>query len=249
MVTSRTVKGSDGDDEHSARCVARSRPDRRHACRYDRCVPGALRRLAGAEPGRHDCTAPAPHQPVRHVLDRSSHSRCDRARRRRCAGTDAADPSSRKPSFSTTRRLAVFSGRIVASIRCSPRPKKHWSRAMDERGRDDAAAGEGLVDPVADLRGPGRAPDDAADGELAREVIVVGDDPRQGLPAPGLAPHRPRHRHVRTQAGAVERRLRVGRLPGPQPGRVAHPGVPPERGVLDLDGPQTHRLIEQPRLS
>src|SRR5580658_5588235 len=36
VATSRTVKGSEGVDEHSARCVARSHADPQHAYPYDR---------------------------------------------------------------------------------------------------------------------------------------------------------------------------------------------------------------------
>ena len=39
-------------------------------------------------------------------------------------------PSSRRPSFWTTRRLAVFSGRMLISTRCRPRAKKQWSAAI-----------------------------------------------------------------------------------------------------------------------
>ena len=39
-------------------------------------------------------------------------------------------PSSRNPSFSTTRRDAWFSGRMDASSRCRPTTPKQWSTAM-----------------------------------------------------------------------------------------------------------------------
>ena len=39
-------------------------------------------------------------------------------------------PSSRNPSFSTTRRDAAFSGLIDASSRCMPITRKQWSTAI-----------------------------------------------------------------------------------------------------------------------
>ena len=53
-----------------------------------------------------------------------------------------------------------------------------------QRGGDNPAAGHLLVDPVTHLPGPGRAPQDAADGQLAGEPPAVGDGPRQGLALP-----------------------------------------------------------------
>ena len=58
---------------------------------------------------------------------------------------------------------------------------------------------------------------------------------RQGLALPRFPAHGPCHGHVRTDAGAVQRRFRVGRLPGPQPGSVADTGVAPDLGVPHPD--------------
>src|SRR6202012_4587305 len=44
-----------------------------------------------------------------------------------------------------------------------------------QRRGDDPAPGVGLVDQVADLAGPGRAPDNGADGELPGEFTAVAD--------------------------------------------------------------------------
>ena len=51
--------------------------------------------------------------------------------------------SSRNPSFSTTRRLAWFSGRIVASTRMQADDKEAVVNGQGQRGRNDAPAGIG----------------------------------------------------------------------------------------------------------
>ena len=103
-------------------------------------------------------------------------------------------PSSRKPSFSTTRSDAVFSGRMLTSSRCRPTAPEAVVGGQRHRGRHHAAAGDPLVDPVADVRRAQRAPGDAADGELPDQPAVVGDDERQHQPLPACRAQRADHR-------------------------------------------------------
>src|SRR5690606_8995972 len=112
-----------------------------------------------------------------------------------------------------------------------------------EGGGGDAAAGEGAVDPVADLGGAGRAPDDGADGELSGEAAVVRDHPGHGEPLPGLTAQGGDHGEVRAEAGTEERRLGVARFPGAQPVGVAHPGVAPDAYVAQPEWPEGHRAL------
>src|SRR5215469_17220105 len=72
-----------------------------------------------------------------------------------------------------------------------------------QRSRGDAPTRVRLVDPVTHLRGPGRSPHDAADGELPGEVPAVRYDPGHGQPLAGLPAHRARHGDVRAEAGPV----------------------------------------------
>src|SRR5690606_41433114 len=94
-------------------------------------------------------------------------------------------------------------------------------------GGNDAASRHPLVDPVAALRGPGRPPDDRADGELTGEISLVGDDPGQGETLAGLTAHGVDHAEVGAEAAAEQGGLRVGGLPGAEPVGVAHPQLAP----------------------
>src|ERR1700691_6382301 len=66
-----------------------------------------------------------------------------------------------------------------------------------QRGGDDPLARERLVDPVADLAGPGRSPDDRPDRELPGEMPAVADHPGKRDSLPGLPPQVAYHRAVR----------------------------------------------------
>ena len=156
-----------------------------------------------------------------------------------------AVPSSRKPSFSTTRSDAAFSGRMLTSTRCRPTAPKQWSVDQRHRGRHDAAAGDPLVDPVADVRRAQRAPGDAADGQLAdeharRRSRRTAAGCRAGPAGAASAPSR------RSVIGGRRRRAAAS-PPTAQPARVApahlHPGVP----VAPADRPQPDRPVAQGR--
>src|SRR4029077_3884464 len=84
-----------------------------------------------------------------------------------------------------------------------------------------------------------------ADRQLSHELAAVRHHPRDRLTLPGFPAHGPHHRDVRAEAGPVERRLRVGRLPRAQPGRVPDPDLAPHAGVADPHRTQAHRLFEQ----
>ena len=114
------------------------------------------------------------------------------------------------------------------------------------RGRDDAPAGEPLVDPVADLP-PGRRPaDDAAHRQLAGQCrlgLALGRVDRRparaasGRPWPVGSSERTRPAYV-AGPGSAARRQRG--LPGPQPGRrsAAAPAPrPPGPGAATAPAP------------
>ena len=97
------------DAERSPRCLRLEQPTGR---RQRRAAPRASGAAGRRAPPR-----------------RSARTTGGRARRRRCAGTPTRVPSSRKPSFSTTRSEAAFSGRMLTSTRCRPTALKQWSAA------------------------------------------------------------------------------------------------------------------------
>ena len=98
------------------------------------------------------------------------------------------EPTSRMPSFSTTRSELVFSGRMRDLDPVQPGAEKQWSIAIATAQRHDPAAGEPLVDPVADRGELRRAAHDVVDRHLAGELAVDLDRERHrrvlaGLPA------------------------------------------------------------------
>src|SRR5215469_18841449 len=124
------------------------------------------------------------------------------------------------------------SARVVlrADARLDPVQPDYEETVIDGHGQrrgGHPAAREPFVDPIPDLPRPGRAPQNAADRQLAGELPTVDDGPRKGLALPGFPAHGPGHGHVRADAGAIQRGLRVRWLPGPQPVRITHSGVAP----------------------
>ena len=133
-----------------------------------------------------------------------------------------ADPDALVPEAELFHHPAR-GGVLRPDRRLEPVHAHHPEAVVDghrQRRGDDPAPGVRLVDPVADLPGPRRAPDDGADGQLPGELAAVADDPGQRDALPGLAPHGAHHRHVRPDRRPDQRRLGVRRLPRPQPGGV-----------------------------
>ena len=146
----------------------------------------------------------------------------------RCADSAREFPPRRKPSFSTTRRLAAFSGRMLTSMRCSPTGPRAVIDGQRDRGRHHAATGEPLIHPVADvaesieprtipatLSWPANSPSTSITNGSARPARASARS-RRVIVVKTAARH-PEH------AGTGRR----GRLPRPQPLDVAAPRLHP----------------------
>src|SRR5215471_17106285 len=212
----------------------------------DQKSPRAPSSAGRARTGRGQNSVPASHQASVHVLDREGVTEMVPP-----GAVDVQVPAAQPLLMEAELFHHAPAGVIFrADARLDP-VQPHDKETMVDRHRqrrgNDFAAGRPFVDPVPHLPGPGRAPQDAADRQLASEPPVVNDGPGQRLALPRLAPHGARHGHVRADAGPVQRRFRIGRLPGPQPVGVAHPGFAPHPRVPDPDRAQHDGTVQQRR--